>query len=116
MVTQGAALFSIGLASEFWAWLGGAALLGVGTAMVYPTLLAAVADVTPPWRRGSAVGMYRFWRDSGYVVGALLAGTLADRFGMSSCILAIGVLTVASGLLVAARMPETFPVKEGHRD
>jgi MFS family permease len=116
MVTQGAALFAIGLGSEFRAWLGGSALLGVGTAMVYPTLLAAVADVTPPCRRGSAVGMYRFWRDSGYVVGALLAGTLADLLGMSSCILAIGVLTVASGLLVAARMPETVPVKEGHRD
>jgi MFS family permease len=83
-------------------------LLGVGTAMVYPTLLAAVGDVAHPSWRGSAVGIYRLWRDAGYAVGALLAGALADRFGMSAAIGAIGVLTAASGGLVALRMPETL--------
>jgi MFS family permease len=108
MVLQGVALAGIALARGFWPWVGGAALLGVGTAMVYPTLLAAVADVTPPRRRGSVVGVYRLWRDSGYVVGALLAGALADLLGMSWAILGVALLTVGSGLLVAGRMPETM--------
>jgi MFS family permease len=108
MVVQGVALAAMALARGFTAWIGAAALLGIGTAMVYPTLLAAVADVTPPRGRGSAVGMYRLWRDSGYVVGALLAGALADLLGMSWAILGVALLTLASGLLVAARMPETI--------
>ncbi|MFL5494922.1 MAG: MFS transporter, partial [Gemmatimonadales bacterium] len=108
MVVQGGALAAIALVRGFWPWLGAAAFLGAGTAMVYPTLLAAVADVAPPQWRGSAVGAYRFWRDSGYAVGALLAGILADLFGMGWSIGGIAVLTVASGLLVAVRMPETL--------
>jgi MFS family permease len=88
--------------------VGTAALLGAGTAMVYPALLAAVGDVAHPGWRGSAVGMYRLWRDSGYAVGALLAGALADLFGMSWSIGAVAVLTFLSGLLVVARMPETL--------
>ncbi|MFL5495693.1 MAG: MFS transporter [Gemmatimonadales bacterium] len=108
MVVQGGALAAIALVRGFWPWLGAAAFLGAGTAMVYPTLLAAVADVAPPQWRGSAVGAYRFWRDSGYAVGALLAGLLADLFGMGWSIGGIAVLTVASGLLVAVRMPETL--------
>jgi MFS family permease len=77
--------------------------------MVYPTLLAAVGDVAHPAWRGSAVGVYRFWRDLGYAVGALLAGVLADTFGMPAAIAATGALTAASGILVASRMPETLP-------
>jgi MFS family permease len=76
--------------------------------MVYPTLLAAVGDVAHPTWRGSAVGIYRLWRDSGYAVGALIAGVLADAFSMQIAIAAIGLLTAASGLLVALRMPETL--------
>jgi MFS family permease len=101
------------LAHGFMPWLLTGALLGVGTAMVYPTLLAVIGDVAHPAWRGSAVGIYRLWRDSGYAVGALMAGMLADAFSMSAAIAAIGVLTAASGLLVAARLPETLP---GHRD
>jgi MFS family permease len=108
MLLQGVALAAIALARGFWPWVGAAALLGVGTAMVYPTLLAAVGDVAHPRWRASAVGVYRLWRDSGYAVGALLAGALADIFGIASSIGAVALLTFASGLLVAVRMPETL--------
>ncbi len=109
MAVQGVALFLVGLTDGFWPWFGASALLGVGTAMVYPTLLAAVADVAHPSWRGSAVGVYRLWRDSGYAFGALLAGFLADAFGMRPAIIVIGFVAVASGALVAVRMPETRP-------
>ncbi len=82
-------------------------MLGAGTAMVYPTLLAVVGDVAHPEWRGSAVGAYRFWRDIGYAVGALLAGVLADAFDIPFAIQAVAALTLFSGLLVAVRMPET---------
>jgi MFS family permease len=108
MLLQGGALAAIAAARGFWPWMGAAALLGAGTAMVYPTLLAAVGDVAHPRWRGSAVGVYRLWRDAGYAVGALLAGALADLFGMTWSIGAIAVITFASGLLVVARMPETL--------
>jgi MFS family permease len=108
MLLQGAVLIAMVLARGFTAWLVLGAALGVGTAMVYPTLLAAVSDVAQPSWRGAAVGIYRFWRDMGYAIGALLAGALADAFGMSAAIVAVGVLTAGSGLLVVARMPETL--------
>jgi len=108
MLLQGAALFAVALTSGFREWFAAAALLGLGTAMVYPTLLAAIGDVAHPRWRGSAVGVYRLWRDSGYAVGALLAGFLADRFGMGLAIAVIAGLTVLSGLGVAWRMPETL--------
>jgi MFS family permease len=102
----GIALFVI--ASAFWAWIAGAVLLGIGTALVYPTLLAAVSDVAHPNWRASAVGVYRLWRDAGYAVGALTAGLLADAFGGLTAIAAIGVLTFLSGAIVAAAMRETL--------
>jgi MFS family permease len=108
MLLQGVALAAIALVHGFWPWFGAAAVLGAGTAMVYPTLLAAIGDVAHPRWRGSAVGIYRLWRDSGYAVGALLAGILADRFGMAWAIGVVAMLTVASGLLVLVRMPETL--------
>jgi MFS family permease len=108
MLLQGGALAAIALVRGFWLWVGAAALLGAGTAMVYPTLLAAVGDVAHPSWRASAVGVYRLWRDGGYAVGALLAGALADLFGMPWSIGSVALLTVASGLLVVVRMPETL--------
>jgi MFS family permease len=108
MLVQSAALAAIALVRGFWPWVGAAALLGAGTAMVYPTLLAAVGDVAHPRWRASAVGVYRLWRDSGYAVGALLAGALADLFGMAWSIGAVAMLTFASCLLVVVRMPETL--------
>jgi MFS family permease len=108
MLVQSGALAAIALVRGFWPWAGAAVLLGAGTAMVYPTLLAAVGDVAHPRWRASAVGVYRLWRDSGYAVGALLAGALADIFGMAWSIGAVALLTLASGLLVVVRMPETL--------
>jgi MFS family permease len=87
----------------------GAVLLGIGTAMVYPTLLAAIADVTHPAWRASSVGVYRLWRDLGYAFGALLAGFIADALGLSAAIAAVAALTFASGVVVAIRMSETLP-------
>ena len=109
MILQGVALAATALVHGFWSWFWAAVLLGVGTAMVYPTLLATIGDVAHPRWRGSVVGIYRFWRDSGYAVGALLAGVLADSFGMAWAIGAVAMLTVASGLMVLVRMPETLP-------
>jgi MFS family permease len=87
---------------SFGSALGAAALLGVGTALVYPTLLAAVSDAVQPRDRAPAVGVYRFWRDSGFALGALLAGVVADAAGASTAIAVVAVLTAASGLVVAA--------------
>jgi MFS family permease len=87
----------------------GAVLLGVGTAMVYPTLLAAIGDVAHPAWRGSAVGVYRLWRDLGYAVGALVAGITADLFGLGSTMWLVVVLAWLSGVIVAVRMDETLP-------
>jgi MFS family permease len=77
--------------------------------MVYPTLIAVVADVAPPRQRGSIVGVYRFWRDLGFAAGAILIGLLADGFGASAAILVVAALTAGSGLIVALRMRETRP-------
>jgi len=107
MLAQAVALAGIALLRGFGPWLGATALLGLGTAMVYPTLLAAVGDVASPLSRGSAVGAYRFWRDAGYAAGALFAGALADGFGMAWSIAGVALLTAASGVLVLIRMPET---------
>jgi len=101
----GIALFVI--ANGFWMWLVGSVLLGIGTALVYPTLLAAVSDVAHPSWRASAVGVYRLWRDLGYAVGALTAGLLADAFGGLVAIAVIGALTFISGAIVATVMHET---------
>lgn len=115
MLLQAAALLLMPIVHGSRPWLGTAVLLGLGTAMVYPILLAAVGDAAHPSWRATAVGVYRFWRDLGYAVGALLAGVLADAFGMSAAIAAIGALTAGSGLLVAVRMPETLPAQQRPR-
>lgn len=109
MLVQAAAIGAIAIGSSFDAWLIAAAVLGLGTAMVYPTLLAAVADVADPAWRGSAIGVYRLWRDLGFAAGALVTGIVADAAGMPAAIWAVAVLTAASGLLVLARMRETRP-------
>jgi MFS family permease len=108
MMVQGIALLAMTIVRGLGPWIATGVLLGVGTAMVYPTLLAAIGDVAHPAWRGSAVGIYRWWRDLGYAVGALLAGVLADAFGMPAAIAVIGAVTAASGLVVMVRMPETL--------
>ena len=107
MWIQAAALGLIAAVHGFWPWAGGALLLGAGTAMVYPTLLAAIGDVAHPTWRASSVGVYRLWRDGGFAVGALLAGIIADLLGLAAAIWAVAALTAASGLVVAVRMYET---------
>ena len=107
MWVQGGAIALIAATTGFGAWAVGAALLGAGTAMVYPTLLAAVGDVAHPAWRASAVGVYRLWRDGGFAVGAVLAGITADALGLDAAIWTVAALTAASGLVVAVRMYET---------
>jgi MFS family permease len=109
MLALAVALAGVALADTFTSWAICAVLLGAGTAMVYPTLLAAIGDVAHPSWRAQAVGTYRLWRDGGFAVGALLAGVLADLYGIRGAVWAVAAITAASGLLVAARMYETHP-------
>jgi MFS family permease len=107
MLLQALALAGTAMAGSFLPWAASAILLGVGTAMVYPTLLAAISDVAHPNWRATAVGVYRLWRDAGFAVGALLAGLVADLAGLEAAVWVVAALTVASGLVVAGRMYET---------
>jgi MFS family permease len=111
MMLQGAAIILLPFLHGFAFWAVAMVLLGLGTALVYPTLLAAISDVAHPEWRASAVGVYRLWRDSGYAIGALLAGVLADLFGVPWAIGVIGVLTFLSGVVVKIVMSETLPRK-----
>ena len=110
MLLQAAAIAAMAASSGFGPWLAAGIALGVGTAMVYPTLLAVVADVAEPRQRGAITGIYRFWRDLGFAIGAILVGVLADRFDARVAILVVAGLTAGSGLVVALRMRETRPV------
>jgi MFS family permease len=101
MVLQGLAIALIGATAHAGPWLLGVCLLGLGTAMVYPTLLAAIGDAVHPEERSTALGVYRFWRDAGAMVGALAAGTIADLFGFGAAIQAVAILTVISGIIAA---------------
>lgn len=107
MWLQALALALIALADSFAVWAIAAALLGAGTAMVYPTLLASIGDVAHPAWRARSVGVYRLWRDGGFAVGALLAGIVADLLGVHAAVWAVAILTAASGVVVALRMYET---------
>jgi MFS family permease len=109
MALQGLALLAIPLVRGEGPWIGAALALGLGTALVYPTLLAAVGDVAHPSWRASAVGVYRLWRDLGYAVGALLAGVVADLAGIPAAILTVAALTLASSGVAAWRLRETAP-------
>ena len=108
MGVQAVAIAAIASTSAIWAWSAASALLGVGTAMVYPTLLAAIGDVAHPQWRASAVGVYRTWRDTGFAVGALVAGIIADAVSIEAAIWAVAGLTALSALVVALRMYETL--------
>ncbi len=109
MWVQAGGIALITMTTLFYGFVIGAVLLGVGTAMVYPTLLAAIGDVAHPAWRASIVGIYRFWRDLGYAIGALLAGLVADLFGVASAMWLVAALTFLSGVAVALRMRETHP-------
>lgn len=107
MSIQAAALALVASAESFAMWAVAAVLLGVGTALVYPTLLAAIGDVAHPVWRARSVGAYRLWRDSGYAVGALLGGIVADLVGIRGAIWAAALVSAASAVIVAVRMYET---------
>jgi MFS family permease len=107
MVLQGVALALVAATTGFAPWAVGAVVIGVGRALVYPTLIAAVGDVAHPTWRATAVGVYRLWRDIGYVAGALLGGVVADAFDLRAAVMVVAVLSVCSGLVVASRMAES---------
>ena len=111
MLTQAGALALIALADTFAVWALAAALLGVGTALVYPTLLAVIGDVAHPAWRARAVGVYRLWRDGGFAVGAIVSGVVADLWGLRAAVWVVAAITAASGLIVAARMYETHNLR-----
>ena len=104
MWTQAAGLFLTAATRSFGWWLIASVLLGVGTAMVYPTLIASVSDASHPAWRARSLSVYRFWRDLGYAIGALSAGILTDMFGAPWAIAAVGALTFASGAVAAVAM------------
>ena len=117
LIVSGMWIQAVGIAvvtrsAGFAGFAGGAVLLGVGTAMVYPTLLAVIGDVAHPDWRATAVGVYRLWRDAGYVAGALVAGVAADAFGLPVAMQIVAALTFLSGVVVAARMSETRPIAD----
>lgn len=107
-LTQAAGIWLTVFSNNILGWIVGSCLIGLGTALVYPTLLAAVSDVAHPRWRAESLGTYRFWRDVGYAVGAVFSGVLADLINIPFSINMIGLLTVASALLVAFRMYETI--------
>jgi MFS family permease len=107
MWVQAVGIGVVAVAQNGWGFVTGIVLLGLGTAMVYPTLLAAIGDVASPAWRASSIGVYRLWRDLGYPVGALLTGATADLLGVSAALWLVAALTAASGLIAARRMTET---------
>jgi MFS family permease len=115
MLLQGGALALMAASRGFATWAAGAVLIGAGTALVYPTLIAAVGDAAHPTWRATAVGVYRLWRDTGYVVGALLGGVVADIYNLRTAVWVIAALTVVSGLIVAARMDAGATGRRDHR-
>ena len=122
-VTAGMLVQAIGMAmiasvDGFGWWIAASAVLGAGTAMVYPTLLAAIGDVAHPHWRARAVGIYRLWRDSGYAAGAVVGGIAADLWGLRAAIWVAAVISAVSGVVVAWRMYETHPpgVRDAPRD
>jgi MFS family permease len=113
MLLQAVGLAVFALATGFAWWAAGAVLLGLGTAAVYPTLIAQVSDLVAPRDRASGVGIYRLWRDLGYVAGGLLAGGLADLLGYRAAIGLVAALTAASGLLARHHLPPPRPPPTG---
>jgi MFS family permease len=116
MLIQAGAIAMIAGTSGFGPWLVASVVLGLGTALVYPTLLAVVADVAGPRWRASALGVYRMWRDLGFAVGAILVGFVADRAGMATAIALVAAITAGSGIVVALRMRETRPLRRRRSD
>ena len=107
MIIQGIGVWVVLFTNFFWGWIVGMALLGIGTALVYPTLLAAISDVANPKWRATSLGVYRFWRDLGFVFGAIGIGYLADLFGLNLALQLVAFLAIGSGIFVLTVMKET---------
>lgn len=112
MVLQAVAISIIGFGDGFATWFAALVVLGLGTAMVYPALLAATGDAVAPGERATALGVYRFWRDGGAIAGALVAGALADLFSFNLAIQAVAVVTAMSGIVAAGALRRTHPIGE----
>jgi MFS family permease len=107
MIIQGIGIWVVLFTNFYWGWIVGMSLIGIGTALVYPTLLAAISDVANPKWRATSLGVYRFWRDLGFVFGAIGIGFLADLFGLNIAIQLVAFLAIASGIFVLTVMKET---------
>jgi MFS family permease len=110
MIVQAGGIWLTVIVPDYGAWIMGAALQGLGTAMVYPTLLAAITDYAHPTWRASSLGVYRFWRDLGYAIGALLSGVIADTVGLEAAIHVVAALTLLSGAVVGLAMRQPAPM------
>ncbi len=110
MLVQGITILFITQTEQFWGLMALSAVLGAGTALVYPTFLAAVADATSPIQRAESIGTFRLWRDLGYAFGAIISGITADVFGVGYAIGLIGVLTIISSLIIQFRMPKDIKI------
>ncbi|WP_241258521.1 MFS transporter [Flavobacterium sp. Sr18] len=106
MLLQGIAILFIPFATDFYQLAAISAFLGLGTALVYPTFLSAIAQATNPHQRAESIGTFRLWRDLGYAIGAIISGITADLFGVNYAIILIGVITIASSLIIEIRMPK----------
>jgi MFS family permease len=107
MFIQGIGVWVVLFTNFYWGWIVGMSLIGIGTALVYPTLLAAISDLANPKWRATSLGVYRFWRDIGFVFGAIGIGYLADLFGLNIAIHLVAFLALASGIFVLTVMKET---------
>ena len=105
MLIQGITILFIPFTSDFIALIVISALLGLGTALVYPTFLSAIAGATSPGQRAESIGVFRLWRDLGYAIGAIISGITADVFGIKYAVLLIGIITIISSLIIKLRMP-----------
>jgi len=106
MLLQGIAILFIPFAEQFYQLAAISAFLGLGTALVYPTFLSAIAQATSPTQRAESIGTFRLWRDLGYAIGAIISGITADLFGINYAIVLIGVITIVSSMIIEIRMPK----------
>jgi MFS family permease len=106
MLLQGIAIILIPYFTSFYELVSIAAILGLGTALVYPTFLSAIASATSPTQRAESIGVFRLWRDLGYAIGAILSGIIADIYGVETAIISIGIITILSSIVIQLRMPK----------
>ena len=111
MLLQGIAILCLPYSTQFYQLASISAILGLGTAIVYPTFLAAIADATVPTQRAESIGTFRLWRDLGYAIGAIISGITADIFGVKYAVILIGFITIISALIIKIRMPKNSIAK-----